>query len=161
MDNFDAHAVYDGDNAVSSNGSRDQGSSSLATDGVRGTLAALLSHHGLSGAAAVLSKVHPRDAAAEPPLAQDKPPEPDSVKSPDAYPPAVMTNVVGRGRGRGYQPRGRPIPSHATSNFYPTPRRLRPLGPFPQDTPLHGAPHPWRGLRNSFGAWSADGQPPR
>ncbi|XP_063232565.1 cyclin-dependent kinase 12 isoform X2 [Bacillus rossius redtenbacheri] len=155
MDSFDAHAVYDGDNAVSSNGSRDQGSSALATDGVRGTLAALLSHHGLAGAAAMLSKPYPRDVAPEPLPRPQEDPSPGPKSPEGSYPPAVTTNLVGRGRARGYPYRGRAV----SSSPYPAQRpnaRSRPLGTYSQD-----GPHPWRGLRNSFGAWTMDGQPPR
>lgn len=57
-DGFDAHAVYAGDNAISSSsGNRSRGLlTPLATDAVRRTLAELLGRHGLTGPAGILAK---------------------------------------------------------------------------------------------------------
>ncbi|GLH03551.1 Cyclin-dependent kinase 1 [Gryllus bimaculatus] len=57
-DGFDAHAVYAGDNAISSSsGNRSRGLlTPLSTEGVRRTLAELLVRHGLSGPAGILAK---------------------------------------------------------------------------------------------------------
>lgn len=68
--NFDAHAVYAGDDAVSSHGRWSQ----LATAGVRNALSALISYYGLDNVynpAAAISRLPPGKPPVQPNLAQN------------------------------------------------------------------------------------------
>ncbi|XP_049811095.1 cyclin-dependent kinase 12 isoform X1 [Schistocerca nitens] len=168
---FDAHAVYAGDNAVSS-GSRNWGGvTPLATEGVRTALATLFSRHGLSGAAGILMKSMAKDSGTVPP--QSRTFHPGFSESEQGHPIAttysadisgdtgnlhtdslrnVGSNVPGRGRSRGGRgmyrggPRGSvirsPQDSHTPVFTTPPPPLHRP--PLPWGTG-RGAPFPWRG----------------